>query len=53
MELAEFERHARTIWDAIPEQYKQGVDGLVIEAKTRAHPEHPEFYTLGECVTEA
>ncbi len=53
MELAEFERHARTIWDAIPEQYKQGVDGLVIEATTRAHPEHPEFYTLGECVTEA
>lgn len=53
MELAEFERHARQIWDAIPAQYKQGVDGLIIEAGVHHHPEHPDFYTLGECITEA
>jgi predicted Zn-dependent protease with MMP-like domain len=53
MELSEFERRARLVWDDIPAQYKQGVDGLVIEAKAHAHPQQRDFFTLGECVTEA
>jgi predicted Zn-dependent protease with MMP-like domain len=53
MTLQKFESLARTIWSEIPEQYKQGIDGLVIEENAHAHPEHQDFFTLGECVTEA
>ena len=53
MTLQEFEKLARTIWAEIPQQYKQGIDGLVIEADAHSHPEHEDFFTLGECVTEA
>lgn len=53
MTLQEFERLARTLWAEIPQQYKQGIDGLIIEAGSHAHPEHQDFFTLGECVTEA
>lgn len=52
MESAEFERVAGTIWDAIPPEYKEGIDGLVIEEGAHPHPEHPDVFTLGECVTE-
>ena len=53
MSLQEFEQLARTLWHEIPQQYKQGIDGLIIEAGSRAHAEHQDFFTLGECVTEA
>ncbi|HEY0672309.1 MAG TPA: metallopeptidase family protein [Longimicrobiales bacterium] len=53
MRLAEFEQRARAIWEDIPAQYKEGVDGLVVEADIHTHPEHADFFTLGECVTEA
>jgi predicted Zn-dependent protease with MMP-like domain len=53
MTLPQFEKLARTIWSEIPDQYKQGIDGLVIEEAARSHPEHEDFFTLGECVTEA
>ena len=52
MQLSEFERVARAVWNEIPAEYKEGVDGLVIEESALAHPKHPEVYTLGECVTE-
>jgi hypothetical protein len=53
MTLQEFEHLARTIWAEIPQQYKQGTDGLIIEPGMHSHPEHEDFFTLGECVTEA
>lgn len=53
MTLQAFEKLARTIWSDIPDQYKQGIDGLVIEEGARSHAEHQDFFTLGECVTEA
>lgn len=52
MELAEFERAATSIWESVPPEYKEGIDGLVIEEGAHPHPEHPEVFTLGECVTE-
>jgi hypothetical protein len=52
VQLAEFERAARALWSEIPAEYKEGVDGLIIEESAVAHPKHPEVYTLGECVTE-
>jgi hypothetical protein len=49
----EFEQLASAEWERIPGEYKAGIDGLVIERKASAHPDLPDVYTLGECVTEA
>jgi predicted Zn-dependent protease with MMP-like domain len=50
---SEFEKVATEVWQQIPEQFKQGVDGLIIERDAHTHPEQDDFFTLGECVTEA
>lgn len=52
MTFAEFERRAHEVFDGIPPEYREGVDGLAVERRAVAHPELPEVYTLGECVTE-
>jgi hypothetical protein len=51
--FTDFETLAWQYWDEIPAQYREGVDGLVIERDARAHPSLPEVYTLGECLTES
>lgn len=53
MTLREFERVARRMWEEIPGEYKQGVDGVVVERRALPHPTLSEIYTLGECLTEA
>jgi hypothetical protein len=53
MIFEEFEREASTVWDDIPDAYRSGVDGLVIERKSQAHPTMEDIYTLGECITES
>ena len=53
MTLQQFEQLARSAWGDIPEHFKAGIDGLVIEKDAHTHAEHDEFFTLGECVTEA
>jgi hypothetical protein len=53
MTFEEFERRAWQEWERIPEEYRAGVDGLVVERAARPHPSLPDVYTLGECVTES
>lgn len=53
MDLTEFEKNAHRAWNEIPAEYKQGIDGLIIEQDAHTHADHTDFYTLGECVTEA
>ncbi len=53
MTFEEFKRQATRVWSEIPESYRSGVDGLVVERKSQAHPSIPDIYTLGECLTEA
>ena len=53
MQFDEFERKASAVWEEIPETYREGVDGLVIQRDPQAHPDLDEIYTLGECVTES
>lgn len=48
----EFEELAWGLWEEIPEEYKAGIDGLIVERRSAMHPELPEVYTLGECHTE-
>lgn len=53
MNYAEFRARAQEIFDDIPPQYREGVDGLEVSRATVAHPTLPGIYTLGECKTES
>jgi len=48
----EFEKSAQEVWQQIPPQFKAGVDGLMVEQDAHTHPDHDEFFTMGECITE-
>ncbi len=52
MDFKEFEARARRVWDEIPDRYREGLDGLVVERTARPHPTLRGMYTLGECITE-
>jgi hypothetical protein len=52
LDFSTFERHAREAWEEIPEEYKLGVDGLLVSRDAPAHPTLRHVYTLGECLTE-
>ena len=52
MTFDEFERRAHEVFDAVPPEYREGVDGLAVERRAVPHPELPDVYTLGECLTE-
>lgn len=53
MKLSDFEAEARRAFEAIPEQYREGIDGLVVSPEAEPHPALPDIYTLGYCDTEA
>jgi len=48
----DFERAAREAFASIPDEYREGVDGLVISRESLPHPTLPDVYTLGHCMTE-
>lgn len=52
MNFPSFERFAREVFDDIPEEYRAGVDGLVVRRDAVPHPELAGIWTLGECLTE-
>lgn len=53
MRFNEFEALAWELWERVPDVYKAGVDGLVIERDAQPHPDFDGIYTLGECATES
>src|SRR5690606_24793658 len=53
LKYAEFERRAQQVYESIPAAYKAGVDGLVASREAHPHPELPDIWTLGECLTES
>jgi len=53
MDFSDFEEVAQKAWGEIPEHFKAGVDGLHVSRESPTHPDMPEVYTLGACVTEA
>lgn len=52
MNFETFRRRAEEIFEAIPADYREGVDGLEVLRKTVLHPTLPEIYTLGECLSD-
>jgi predicted Zn-dependent protease with MMP-like domain len=53
MDFETFSRLAREAFETIPEEFREGVDGLTIRAEALPHPSFPDVYTLGQCLTEA
>jgi hypothetical protein len=53
MRFNAFEKAAEAAWDDVPDEYKVGIDRLVVSREALPHPELPEIYTLGMCDTEA
>jgi predicted Zn-dependent protease with MMP-like domain len=52
LDFKTFERLAREAFEEIPEEYKDGVDGLLVSREAPSHPTLKDVYTLGECLTE-
>ncbi len=52
MTFEQFENEAYRMWDEIPSEYKEGIDGIVVKREAEAHPEHEDYFTLGMCFTE-
>jgi hypothetical protein len=52
MDFATFEARAHAMWAEIPDTYKEGIDGIVVKREVEAHPEYPDYWTLGMCFTE-
>lgn len=52
MNRAEFGEVAGRMWDEIPPEARVGIEAVTIMDSDREHPEFPEVYTLGECVTD-
>ena len=50
--LDEFRSLAAAMWEEIPRAYRADVEALVVEEQTARHPELPEIFTMGECVSE-
>jgi hypothetical protein len=44
---------AEAAFEAIPEEYRRGIDGLVVSREAEPHPELPDIWTLGVCETES
>jgi len=49
----DFERRARGYWEQIPEEYKEGIDGLVVHKEALPHPLQAGVNTMGMCLTES
>lgn len=52
MTFADFEREARRVFEEIPPEYLDGIDGLTVRREAPEHPDFPGVWTLGECLTE-
>lgn len=53
MKFPVFEREAHERWAEIPEEYREGIDALVVHREALPHPTQAGVHTLGMCLTEA
>lgn len=52
MDFESFSRAAHAAFQAIPEEFREGVDGLTVRAEALPSPIHRGVFTLGQCITE-
>ena len=53
MTFDDFSRAAQEVFQGIPEEYREGVEGVTTVEEMETHPELPGVVTLGECLTQA
>jgi predicted Zn-dependent protease with MMP-like domain len=53
MNYRQFQEAAQAAFAEVPDEYREGIDGLVIERRAERHPTLPDIYTLGMCDTES
>lgn len=53
MDFDTFFRLAHDAFETIPEEFREGVDGLTLRPEVLPHPTLPGVFTLGQCITEA
>ena len=52
MTYEEFQAKAHRMWEWVPAEYREGVDGIVVHRRAETHPEHDDFLTMGMCFSE-
>jgi hypothetical protein len=50
MQLDAFRAMVKRLAEAVPEQYLDGIAAVDVSPRTVPHPQHPDVYTLGECI---
>jgi predicted Zn-dependent protease with MMP-like domain len=53
MNYRDFRQVAEAAFEEVPAEYREGIDGLVVERRAERHPTLPDIYTLGRCDTES
>ena len=53
MDFNTFSRSAHETFDTVPEEFRDGVDGLTVRPEVLPHPILPGVFTLGQCITES
>lgn len=53
MDFQTFSRLAHEAFGTVPEEFREGVDGLTIRPEALPHPVLHGVFTLGQCITEA
>ncbi len=53
MTFDDFSRAAQEVFQGIPEEYREGVEGVTTVEEMESHPELPGVVTMGECLTQA
>ncbi len=51
MDFDRFEHRAHEIFDAIPPEFRGGIEYVQVSPDAVSHPELPDVYTMGECST--
>lgn len=52
MDYEGFSRRAHELFETIPGEFRDGVDGLIVRADAQPHPTLARVFTLGQCLTE-
>ncbi|MFC1574923.1 hypothetical protein ACFL3Z_02465 [Gemmatimonadota bacterium] len=53
MDFDTFFRQAHEAFQEIPQEFREGIDGLTIRPEALPHPTFPDVYTMGQCLSEA
>jgi len=52
MDFDSFSRAAHEAFQSIPEEFREGVDGLTVRSEALPDPIYPTVFILGQCLTE-